>query len=240
MTPKRQKQIAIVSVLLGLIAVIYIFDLHTYLTLDYIQSQQRAFAEFYQQNTVLTIAVYFVIYVVSIALSVPGAAVLTLAGGALFGLVTGTIIVSFASTIGATLAFLVARFLLRDLVQAKFGDKLKVINQGIEREGEFYLFTLRLVPIFPFFLINLVMALTPIKTAKFYLVSQLGMLPGTIVYVFAGTQLAQIDSLGGILSPSLILAFVLLGVFPLLAKKTIGLVRRKKGIPQEPPVSKNL
>lgn len=228
MAGKRVKQIVIILVLAGLVAIIYAYDLQRYLTLDYIKSQQQAFAQFYAENTFLTIAVYFVIYVVSIALSVPGAAVLTLAGGALFGLVTGTIVVSFASTIGATLAFLVSRFLLKDYVQSKFGDKLKVINEGIEREGEFYLFTLRLVPLFPFFLINLIMGVTPIKTIKFYLVSQIGMLPGTIVYIFAGTQLAQIDSLQGILSPKLIIAFVLLGIFPLLAKKSVEIIKRRR------------
>ncbi|MCG8338911.1 MAG: TVP38/TMEM64 family protein [Proteobacteria bacterium] len=228
MNTKRIKQIVILTALIALVALFFIFDLKQYLTLEYIKSQQQAFADYYSENTVLTIAIYFVIYVITTALSLPGAAVLTLVGGALFGLVTGTIVVSFASTLGATLAFLVSRFLLGDYVQNKFSDKLKVINQGIEKEGEFYLFTLRLVPLFPFFLINLVMGLTPIRTFKFFIVSQLGMLPGTIVYVFAGTQLAQIDSLQGILSPGLIGAFVLLGIFPLLAKKTLELIKRRR------------
>ena len=231
MNNKRIKQIVILAVLIALVASFFIFDLRQYLTLEYIKSQQQAFADYYSENTVLTIAIYFVIYVITTALSLPGAAVLTLVGGALFGLVTGTIIVSFASTLGATLAFLVSRFLLGDYVQNKFSDKLKVINEGIEKEGEFYLFTLRLVPLFPFFLINLVMGLTPIRTIKFFVVSQLGMFPGTIVYVFAGTQLAQIDSLQGILSPGLIGAFVLLGVFPLLAKKALELIKRRRVSP---------
>jgi uncharacterized membrane protein YdjX (TVP38/TMEM64 family) len=153
---------------------------------------------------------------------------MTLAGGALFGLLTGTVVISFASTIGATLAFLVSRFLLKDWVQERFKEKLHTINQGIEREGSFYLFTLRLVPVFPFFIINLVMGLTPIRTTRFYLVSQVGMLPGTLVYVNAGTQLAQIDSLKGILSPGLLLSFALLGMFPLLARKGVALINRKK------------
>lgn len=228
MDKKRIKQIVILAVLIALVALFFIFDLKQYLTLEYIKSQQQAFAAYYNENTILTIAIYFVIYVITTALSLPGAAVLTLVGGALFGLVTGTIVVSFASTLGATLAFLVSRFLLGDYVQSKFSDKLKVINEGIEKEGEFYLFTLRLVPLFPFFLINLVMGLTPIRTFKFFIVSQLGMLPGTVVYVFAGTQLAQIDSLKGILSPGLIGAFVLLGIFPLLAKKTLELIKRRR------------
>ncbi len=231
MNNKRIKQFVILAVLIALVVLFFIFDLKQYLTLEYMKSQQQAFADYYSENTVLTIAIYFIIYVITTSLSLPGAAVLTLVGGALFGLVTGTIVVSFASTLGATLAFLVSRFLLGDYVQSKFSDKLKVINEGIEKEGEFYLFTLRLVPLFPFFLINLIMGLTPIRTIKFFVVSQLGMLPGTIVYVFAGTQLAQVDSLKGILSPGLIGAFVLLGLFPLLAKKTLELIKRRKVSP---------
>ncbi|MEX1303389.1 MAG: TVP38/TMEM64 family protein, partial [Desulfotignum sp.] len=174
-------------------------------------------------------------YITVTALSLPGAAVMTLAGGALFGLVTGTVVISFASTIGATLAFLVSRFLLKNWVQNRFKDKLHAINRGIERDGAFYLFTLRLVPVFPFFIINLVMGLTPIRTIRFYLVSQLGMLPGTLVYVNAGTQLAQIDSLKDIVSPGLLLSFALLGMFPLLAKKGVALInRKKKGTDHEP------
>jgi uncharacterized membrane protein YdjX (TVP38/TMEM64 family) len=218
----------IIAVLMLVVALVVVFDLQQYLTLSYIKSQQQAFARFYNEHVIPTIAIYFGIYVTTTALSLPGAAVLTLAAGALFGLLTGTIVVSFASTLGATLVFLVSRFLLRDYIQEKFREKLKMINQGIEKEGEFYLFTLRLVPLFPFFLINLVMGLTPIRTVKFFVVSQLGMLPGTIVYVFAGTQLAQLESLNGILSPGLIAAFVLLGIFPLLAKKTIGFINRHR------------
>ena len=161
-------------------------------------------------------------------LSLPGAAILTLAGGAIFGLVWGVVIVSFASSIGATLAFLVSRFLLRDWVQAKFGDRLKPINDGIAKEGAFYLFALRLVPAFPFFVVNLAMGLTPIRTATYYWVSQVGMFAGTVVYVYAGTQLAQLTSLKGILSPGLLGAFVLLGLFPFVAKRVVtGLKARK-------------
>ncbi|MGW8312974.1 MAG: FAD-dependent oxidoreductase, partial [Desulfuromonadales bacterium] len=172
--------------------------------------------------------IYFVIYVVVTALSLPGATVMTLAGGALLGFWTALVTVSFASTIGATLAFLASRFLLRDWVQAKFGDKLKAVNQGIRREGSFYLFTLRLVPLFPFFVINLVMGLTPMRTLVYYGVSQLGMLPGTAVYVNAGTQLGQIESAAGILSPGLLVSFVLLGIFPLLAKRIIEIFKRRR------------
>lgn len=228
MLSKRKKQIIILTVVAALIAAVFAFDLQSYLSLEYIKSRQQDFNRFYAENTVLTIAVFFGIYVLTTALSIPGAAVLTLLAGALFGLLTGTILVSFASTLGATLAFLVSRFLLQETVQKKFGTKLEVINRGVEREGEYYLFTLRLIPVFPFFVINLVMGLTPIKTVKYWIVSQIGMLPGTIVYIFAGTQLARVDSIKDILSPDLILAFVLLGIFPLLAKKTVGFINRRK------------
>ncbi|MPM75767.1 hypothetical protein SDC9_122761 [bioreactor metagenome] len=162
---------------------------------------------------------YFIIYVVATALSLPGAALLTLAGGAIFGLLWGTVIVSFASTLGATLAFLMSRFLLRDWVSQRFGQRLDAIDEGVKREGAFYLFTLRLVPVFPFFLINLLFGLTAMNARTFFWVSQIGMLAGTLVYVNAGTQLARLDSLSGILSPALLGSFALLGVFPLIARK---------------------
>lgn len=206
----------------------FVFDLGQYLTLDYLKSRQQLFNEFYQQNRLLTLGIYFFVYVLVTALSLPGAAVMTLAGGALFGFWAALIVVSFSSTIGATLAFLVSRFLLRDWVQGKFGDKLKAINEGVEREGAFYLFSLRLVPLFPFFIINLVMGLTPLKTSLFYIVSQVGMFAGTAVYVNAGTQLGQLESAAGILSPGIIFSFVLLGIFPLIAKKTLDVVQSKK------------
>ncbi len=176
----------------------------------------------------MTSLLFFVLYIAVAALSLPGAAVLTLAAGALFGLVWGVVLVSFASSIGATLAFLVARFILRDSVQKRFGDRLQAINKGIEQEGAFYLFTLRLVPIFPFFLINLLMGLTPIRTLTFYWISQVGMLAGTVVYVNAGTQLAQIESIGGILSPGLVLSFAALGIFPLIGKKVVDWLKKRR------------
>jgi uncharacterized membrane protein YdjX (TVP38/TMEM64 family) len=154
-----------------------------------------------------------VVYILMAALSLPGAAMMTLAGGAVFGIVYGTVLVSFASTIGATLAFLFSRYLFRDWVQRKFSSKLTAINRGIEKEGGFYLFTLRLVPAFPFFVINLVMGVTPLRSSVFYMVSQIGMLPGTLVFVNAGTQLAKIESAGGILSLNLMISFALLGIF---------------------------
>jgi pyruvate/2-oxoglutarate dehydrogenase complex dihydrolipoamide dehydrogenase (E3) component/uncharacterized membrane protein YdjX (TVP38/TMEM64 family) len=210
------------------IAAFFYFDLGRYFSLEYIKSQQAAFSAYYAEHRWQTIAVYFLVYVAVTALSLPGAAILTLAGGALLGTLTGTIVVSFASSIGATLAMLVARFILRDLVQSKFGDKLTPINQGVEKDGAFYLFALRLVPLFPFFVINLVMGLTRIRAWTFYWVSQLGMLAGTIVYVNVGTQLARIDSLRGILSPTLIVSFVLLGLFPLIAKKIVEVIKARK------------
>ena len=176
----------------------------------------------------MVLTAYFAAYVAITGLSLPGAAIMTLAGGAVFGLLWGTVLVSLASTLGATVAFIVSRYILREGIQRRYGDRLKAINAGIERDGAFYLFTLRLVPAFPFFIINLVMGLTPMRTLTFALVSQLGMLPGTIVFVNAGTQLARIDSLQGILSPALIGSFVLLGLFPFIAKWTVGVVKSRR------------
>ncbi|MDX1605509.1 MAG: FAD-dependent oxidoreductase, partial [Candidatus Competibacterales bacterium] len=225
----RSKLMLVVLIAL-VVAAFFALDLDRFLTLDFFKSQRAAIETFYQANTASTVLIYFAIYVVVTALSLPGAALMTLVGGAIFGLLWGTVIVSFASTIGATLAFLVARFLLRDMVQRRFGRNLRTINHGVEKDGPFYLFTLRLVPAFPFFVINLVMALTPLRTLTFYWVSQLGMLPGTLVYINAGTQLAEIDSPGGILSPDLILSFVLLGVFPLIAKKIVDVVKSRRAL----------
>jgi pyruvate/2-oxoglutarate dehydrogenase complex dihydrolipoamide dehydrogenase (E3) component/uncharacterized membrane protein YdjX (TVP38/TMEM64 family) len=223
-----KSRLVLLIVVAAAIAAFFYFDLGRYLSLEYLKGQQAAFAAYYAQHRWQTIAVYFAAYVAVAALSLPGATILTLAGGALFGTVTGTIIVSFASSIGATVAMLVARFVLRDMVQAKFSDKLKPINEGIDRDGAFYLFALRLVPLFPFFVINLAMGLTRIRAWTFYWVSQLGMFAGTIVYVNVGTQLAQIDSLKGILSPTLLVSFVLLGLFPLLAKKVVETIKARK------------
>jgi uncharacterized membrane protein YdjX (TVP38/TMEM64 family) len=210
------------------IASFRIFNIGDYLSLSYIKESQERFAALYRDQRVTVTAAYMVIYILVTSLSLPGAAVMTLAGGALFGLVTGTVVVSFASTIGATLACFVARFILRDWMQGRFGDKLKTVNEGIKKEGALYLFTLRLIPVFPFWLINLVMGLTKMPIGRFYWVSQVGMLPGTIVYVNAGKELGKIDSLSGILSPGLILSFMLLGIFPLLAKKSIALYKKSK------------
>ncbi|WDP89927.1 MAG: FAD-dependent oxidoreductase [Desulfobacter sp.] len=214
--------------ILALVALFFIFDLDRYLSLGVLKAQLDDLRAFYQANKVLSIGVYMGIYILVTGLSLPGATVMTLAGGAVFGLFTGLVAISFASTIGATLAFWFSRYMFRDWVQTKFSTRINAINQGVEREGGFYLFTLRLVPAFPFFLINLAMGLTPISARLFYIVSQIGMLPGTIVYVNAGTQLGQVDSLGGILSPGLIFSFALLGIFPLVAKKAVDVARAKK------------
>lgn len=224
---KLLQKILIGVVLLSAVVAFKVFDLGQYLTLSYIKASQERFALLYFEHRLMVILGYGLIYVLATSLSLPGAVVLTLAGGALFGLWTGTLTVSFASTIGATLACIISRFLLRDWVQAKFGDRLKTVNDGIEKEGAFYLFTLRLVPIFPFWLINLVMGLTKMPLRRFYWVSQVGMLPGTIVYVNAGKELAKIESLAGVLSPGLIISFAALGIFPLAAKKILSLYKKK-------------
>ena len=224
-----------VLVVLGvLVTAFFALDLDRYLSLDYVKERQAAFEAFYARHRFLTLTVYMLVYVLVTALSLPGAAVMTLAGGALFGLVTGTVVVSFASTIGATLAFLVARFLLRDMVERRFGQKLQVVNDGLAREGAFYLFSLRLIPIFPFFMINLLMGLTQFRTTTFFWVSQLGMLPGTIVYVLAGTQLGQIRSTEDIFSPGLIVSFVILGLFPLITKKIMIWLKKRRQMKRFP------
>jgi pyruvate/2-oxoglutarate dehydrogenase complex dihydrolipoamide dehydrogenase (E3) component/uncharacterized membrane protein YdjX (TVP38/TMEM64 family) len=205
-----------------------VFDLGQYLTLDALKSQQAAIDAFYRANPVLVIAAFFALYVIVTALSVPGAAIMTLAAGAIFGVVAGTVLVSFASSIGATLAFLGSRFVFRDAVQARFAAQLSGINEGMARDGAFYLFSLRLVPVFPFFAINLLMGLTPIRTWTFYWVSQLGMFLGTVVYVNAGTQLAQIDALGDIASPGLLASFTALGLLPWMGKWIMAVVRRRQ------------
>ncbi len=222
------KKILIIAALAALIAAYFVFDLGQYFTLDAIKQLVSDWQGFYAENQVLVLAVFFLIYVAVTAASLPGALVMTLAAGAMFGLVTGTILVSFASTLGATLAFLASRYVLRDFVESKFGDRLKGINKGLERDGGFYLFTLRMIPAVPFFVINLVMGLTRIKTLTFVLVSQVGMLLGTIVFVNLGTRLAELESTSGLLSPSLIGSFVLLAIVPWIAKGIVGFIQRQK------------
>lgn len=221
------RRLALLALVLLLASAFLAFDLQQYLSLEGLRAGLDRFAAWRQQAPWGTAAAYLLFYVLVTALSLPGAAVLTLAGGALFGLWQGLLLVSFASTIGATLAFWVARYLLRDWVQARFATRLRAVNEGIERDGAFYLFALRLVPVFPFFLINLLMGLTPMRTLTFYGVSQLGMLAGTAVYVNAGTQLANINSVGDIASPGLLLSFTLLGVFPWLARLGLRALQRR-------------
>jgi len=221
-------KLLIVAIIVTVFGAFFYFDLGSYLTLEYIKENQENLQNYYLNNKFLTMGIFFGIYIVATAMSFPGATILTLLGGAIFGLGWGLVLVSFASTIGATLAFLMSRTVLRDTIQNKFGDKLKTFNEGVEREGALYLFTLRLVPIFPFFLINTVMGLTPMTVGKFYIVSQLGMLLGTAVYVNAGVQLSQLDSLSGILSPELIGSFALLGVLPIISKKIIEMIKARK------------
>lgn len=225
MTPSRW---LLLLVLVAAIAAFFAFGLGDYLSLEYFQSQRARITAWQAQHPLATAAVCFAIYVAVTALSVPGATVMTLVVGALFGLLWGTVLVSFASTLGATLAFLVSRGLLRDAIQSRYGDRLKGFNEGFARDGGFYLFTLRLVPAVPFFLVNLLMGLTPIKARTFYWVSQLGMFPATVVYVNAGTELGSLTSLRGIASPGLIGAFVLLGLFPYLARFVVNSVRARK------------
>jgi uncharacterized membrane protein YdjX (TVP38/TMEM64 family) len=232
MTRRHWKKFAFVAFLFCIVVVIKLFDLERFLSLSYLKASRENFSAFYSEHQFLIIVAYAAIYITATSLSIPGAAALTLMGGALFGVVTGTIVVSFASSVGATLACLVSRFLLRDWVQARFGDKLSRINDGIEREGAFYLFTLRLIPVFPFFLINLAMGLTKMPLFTYYWVSQLGMLPATIVYVNAGKELAVIDSLSDVLSPRLLISFALLGIFPVAMKKLIDSYRSRRNRPK--------
>ena len=228
------KKIVIILALAALIgAAIYL--LRDHLTFEAIKGYQSTVEKYYEENALLCIVVFFFGYIAVAALSLPGAAFLTLLAGAIFKLLVGVILVSFASSIGATLAFLVSRYLLGESLQKKYGTQLRKVNEQIEKEGAFYLFAMRLIPAFPFFLINLLMGLTRIRTFTFYWVSQTGMFAGTIVYVNAGTQLASIDSPEEILSFALIGSFLLLGLFPLIAKKTMGAIRKRRGDAAAPP-----
>jgi pyruvate/2-oxoglutarate dehydrogenase complex dihydrolipoamide dehydrogenase (E3) component/uncharacterized membrane protein YdjX (TVP38/TMEM64 family) len=224
----RAGKFALIAVAVALISAFFVFDLGQYFRLDFFKSQQAAIDLYYRDRPLLVAFAFFALYVLVAAASLPVAGILTLAAGAVFGLALGTLIVSFASSIGATLAFLASRFLFRDLIQRRFGGRMSAVDAGVKKEGGFYLFTLRLVPAFPFFVINLLMGLTRMKTRTFYWVSQAGMLAGTVVYVNAGTQIAQISSPGGILSARLIGSFVLLGIFPLLAKRVVDTVKARR------------
>ncbi|MFT4821797.1 MAG: putative membrane protein YdjX (TVP38/TMEM64 family), partial [Candidatus Azotimanducaceae bacterium] len=224
----KKGRIILLLVIAALVAAFFTLDLGQYLTLDYIKSQQANLDTLVAAQPIRVAAIYFLTYVLVTAISLPGAAIMTLAAGAMFGLGWGLLIVSFASSIGATLAMLVARFVLREQVSSRFKKQLAGIDKGIEREGAFYLFTLRLVPLFPFFAVNLVMGLTKISVPVYFIVSQVGMLAGTAVYVNAGTQLAQIEGLRGIISPDLLFSFALLGIFPLVGKKIVDVFRARR------------
>ncbi len=229
---RRIKRLVLLAVVVVLIAIFFAFDLQRFLTIEYLGARGEAIVAFKEANTWTTIAVFFVAYVTVTGLSLPGATLMTLIAGALFGLATGVVIVSFASSIGATLAFTIARFLFRDAVRQRFERALAAIDKGIDKDGAFYLFALRLVPAFPFFAVNLAMSVTPISTWTFYWVSQAGMLLGTVVYVNAGAELGQIESvsLAGILTPQLIASFALLGLFPLIARKVLAHVKGRKAL----------
>lgn len=204
------------------------FDLGQLLTLESLKSSRVQLLGLYGEQPVLTLGIFFAVYVIATAASFPGAVILTLAAGALFGFWLGLLVVSFASSLGALLAFLAARYLLHDAVQTRFARTIAPVNEGIKRDGVFYLLTLRFVPIFPFWLVNLVMGLTPMSAIQYYVISQIGMLPGTAVFVLAGTQLAGIDAVGDVLSPGLLTSLVLLGVFPIIAKYLVSFIKRRK------------
>jgi dihydrolipoamide dehydrogenase len=229
-----RKKIGLLLLVVAFVVAFFAFDLGQYLSLEYLKARQIELEGYFEAHRLRTLLIFFVIYVVVTGVSLPGAAIMTLAGGAVLGLFWGTVIVSFASAVGATVAFLIARFLLRDIVQARFGNRLQAINAGIEKDGPFYLFTLRLVPMFPFFIINLLMALTPMRAKTFYWVSQVGMLPATLVYVNAGTQLARIESISDLLSPTVLVSFALLGLFPLITKKTVDFIQARKALQPYP------
>lgn len=222
------KRVLTFVVIAVVVAAFFALGLDDYLSLDLFKSKQAHVQAYVDAHPWRTASIYFLLYLMVTALSLPGALVMTLVGGALFGLLWGSVLVSFASSIGATLAFLASRFLFRDWVQGRFGARLEPINRGMEREGAFYLFGLRLVPVFPFFVINMLMGLTPIRTVTYYWVSQVGMIPATLVFVNAGTQLASLDSPSGILSPGLLLSFALLGIFPLLAGRLLAWMEARR------------
>ena len=221
-------RLLVAALIVVAIAVFFAAGGHRYFTFEWLKAQQAAIDGWYRANPLLTVLVYFLVYVAVTGLSLPGATLLTLAGGAVFGLLWGTVIVSFASSLGATLAFLASRFLMRDWVRSRFGERVRAIDEGLAKDGAFYLFTLRLLPVVPFFLINLSLGLSAMRVRTFYWVSQIGMLAGTLVYVNAGTQLARLDSLRGILSWQLLGAFLLLGVFPLIAKKIVDTLKARR------------
>ena len=224
----KLKKLLIILSVIALIVLARYYGLQEYLSFESLKNNKELLNSYYAQNEILFISAYILLYIISVAVALPGATILTIGSGALFGLLKGVILVSFASTIGATLSFLISRYLFRDTLREKFSDKLTAIDKGVRQDGAFYLFTLRMIPIFPFFLINVLMGLTDISVFVFFFVSQIGMLLGTIVYVNAGTQLASISSLKGILSPNLLFSFIALGILPLLGKSIIAYLKNQK------------
>ncbi len=223
----NKKKFLIIIALLVIVAIFFTSGLQDYLNFAYLKEKQASLIAFSEQNSFLSLFLFFVMYVIITGASLPGATIMTLAGGAIFGFLKGLVIVSFASTTGATLAFLSSRYLFRNYIKEKFSSKMNLIDEGIRQEGAFYLFALRLVPLFPFFMINLVMGLTALPIARFFFISQLGMLPGTAVYVNAGVQIAHIGGLKDIASPNLLISFAALGLLPLVARKIIAFIRSR-------------
>lgn len=223
-----RRRLLVATAIIALIALFFALDLGQYFRLEFFKSKQAVIEQFRRENPFVAGGVFFVAYIAITSVSVPGAAVMNLVGGAVFGVFWGTLLASFAASLGATAAFLSSRFLFRDALRRRFGERLRAIDAGLQREGAFYLFGLRLLPVFPYVLVNLLMGLTPIRTRVFYAVSQLGMLPATLVYANAGTQIATIGSLAEVLSPGLIGSLVLLGIFPLLARYAVGVARARR------------
>jgi uncharacterized membrane protein YdjX (TVP38/TMEM64 family) len=227
-TARGNVRVAIVVIVAALVGAFFYFDLGSFLSLGYLKTVHGEAVAYVADNVLFSMLGFFVFYVLVTALSLPGATIMTLGAGAVFGMSKGMLVVSFASTAGATLAMLISRTLLQDWVQGRFADQLTTVNEGLRKDGAFYLFSLRMVPLFPFFIINLVMGLTRIPAWQFIWVSQVGMLAGTVVFIFAGTQLAAVTSLSDVLSPGLILALSLLGLFPLIARKSMDWLARAR------------
>ena len=227
MNKKLISRLFIICLFIASIAIYSLSDLKNYFNLNSLKENQEFIMSFYEEDTIFFILLYCTAYILMVAFSVPGAAIMTLIGGLVFDTILGTIVVSFASTIGASINFLVSRYLFRDYLEKRLENKLKVINKGIEKDGILYLLSLRLVPIFPFFLINLAMGLTRVKLSSFFFISQIGMLPGTIIYVNAGSKLASLNSLSDVLSVSFILSVTALGLLPFLGKFIMTQIKKK-------------
>ena len=222
------KKIVFLLTLILIFIILSFTELKTIFTLEAIQENYHTIENFYLNNVLLVGFLFSLIYIISAALSLPFALMLTILSGAIFGLSLGTIIASFSSTIGATICFLISRYIAKDFIQNKYKKQLLKFNEGFEKEGSFYLFAIRLTPIFPFFIVNIVMGLLKITTIKFYFISQIAMLPATLLYVYAGVQISDLESISDITSPELLLIFFLIGIFPILSKKIIDRYRRNQ------------